>query len=217
MNDDRGGLVSPTDIVASLVEAVFSVDISWRITSFNQGAERLTGLRCAEALGSFCHEVLRCSLCRQRCPLQTVFASGSPMLIGGAVMVNSQGNQVAVSVSAALLRNGNNEIVGGVEMFQDLRLLADRPNSMEGALRDFECQTILAALQRNNNNRTATAEELGIHKSTFFRKIKSLGIDLPRQDGRFRSCSARADQPRVGLQGCNSPSGGLLQSRNNSL
>ena len=44
--------------------------------------------------------------------------------------------------------------------------------------------TILAALRHNNYNRLAAARELGIHKSTLFRKIKKLGIELPDTDGR---------------------------------
>jgi len=39
-----------------------------------------------------------------------------------------------------------------------------------------EEQTILAALKRNRNNRMATAKELGIHKTTLYRKMKSHGM-----------------------------------------
>jgi PAS domain S-box-containing protein len=46
------------------------------------------------------------------------------------------------------------------------------------AVKSTEAQVILDALQRNNYNRLAAARELGIHKSTLFRKIKMLGIDL---------------------------------------
>ncbi len=53
-------------------------------------------------------------------------------------------------------------------------------------LKSIEAQMIMDALRRNNYNRLATARELGIHKSTLFRKIKALGIKLPRTDGRFR-------------------------------
>ncbi|MFC1661528.1 sigma-54 interaction domain-containing protein [Gemmatimonadota bacterium] len=51
-----------------------------------------------------------------------------------------------------------------------------------------ECQgrVILEALQRNGWNRLAAARELGIHKSTLFRKIRSLGLRLPDTDGRSR-------------------------------
>jgi transcriptional regulator of acetoin/glycerol metabolism len=30
------------------------------------------------------------------------------------------------------------------------------------------------------------ARDLGVHKTTFFRKVKRLGISLPRRDGRSR-------------------------------
>jgi len=48
----------------------------------------------------------------------------------------------------------------------------------------LDAQAIRAALERNHFNRLATARELGIHKTTLFRRIKRLGISLPKQDGR---------------------------------
>ncbi len=56
---------------------------------------------------------------------------------------------------------------------------------METAVRAAETQTIIEALKRNQYNRVAAARELGIHKSTLFRKIRNLAIPLPRVDGRF--------------------------------
>ena len=35
-------------------------------------------------------------------------------------------------------------------------------------------------------NRLAAARELGLHKSTLFRKLRALGLELPAQDGRSR-------------------------------
>lgn len=49
-----------------------------------------------------------------------------------------------------------------------------------------EIQLIEDALKRNNFNRLATAKELGMHKTTLFRKIKKLGIILPDKDGRSK-------------------------------
>jgi PAS domain S-box-containing protein len=48
----------------------------------------------------------------------------------------------------------------------------------------FDAQAIRAALERNAFNRQAAAKELGVHKTTLFRRIKKLGISLPEQDGR---------------------------------
>ena len=57
---------------------------------------------------------------------------------------------------------------------------------MNDAVRAMETQTIREALRRNGYNRLAAARELGIHKTTLFRKMKTLGIPLPEEDGRSR-------------------------------
>jgi PAS domain S-box-containing protein len=50
----------------------------------------------------------------------------------------------------------------------------------------LDAQSIRAALERNGYNRLAAAKELGMHKTTLFRRIKKLGIVLPGHDGRSR-------------------------------
>jgi len=64
-----------------------------------------------------------------------------------------------------------------------------RPTShgtIDAALQSVEAQVIMDALKRKKYNRLATARDLGIHKSTLFRKIKMLGINLPKIDGRAK-------------------------------
>jgi PAS domain S-box-containing protein len=52
--------------------------------------------------------------------------------------------------------------------------------------RAMEVRAIREAIRRNGGNRLAAARELGMHKSTLFRKVRQLGIDLPEQDGRSK-------------------------------
>jgi len=59
-------------------------------------------------------------------------------------------------------------------------------NPLNAARHSSESQLILDVLKSNNFNRLAAAKELGIHKSTLFRKIKKLGIALPDLDGRSK-------------------------------
>jgi PAS domain S-box-containing protein len=64
-----------------------------------------------------------------------------------------------------------------------------RPDSrgdLAGARRAVEERAIRDALARNRGNRSAAARELGMHRSTLFRKMKALGIPLPERDGRSR-------------------------------
>jgi len=63
----------------------------------------------------------------------------------------------------------------------------DNGQDMKSARRSLEARAISEAIRHNNFNRQAAARELGIHKSTLFRKIKELGIELPeKKDGRFK-------------------------------
>jgi transcriptional regulator of acetoin/glycerol metabolism len=45
----------------------------------------------------------------------------------------------------------------------------------------------MGVLRKNKWNRSNTAKELGIHKSTLFRKIKALGLELPHRGARKES------------------------------
>ena len=58
------------------------------------------------------------------------------------------------------------------------------PASFHALRRASEEEVIREALERNGYNRLATARELGMHKSTLFRKLKKLNLDLPGVDGR---------------------------------
>ncbi|MBN2645762.1 MAG: sigma 54-interacting transcriptional regulator [Desulfuromonadaceae bacterium] len=60
--------------------------------------------------------------------------------------------------------------------------IAQRP--IRNARQQSERQIILTALQQHRFNRQATARALGIHKTTLYRKMHALGLELPQQDGR---------------------------------
>ena len=63
-----------------------------------------------------------------------------------------------------------------------------KPSAQINATRRLaEATAIREALRRHKGNRKAAAAELGIDKSTLYRKIKKFGLDLPNQDGRSRA------------------------------
>jgi len=49
-----------------------------------------------------------------------------------------------------------------------------------------EAEAIRAAIARHHGNRLAAARDLGLHKTTLFRKIRELRLPLPSTDGRSR-------------------------------
>jgi DNA-binding NtrC family response regulator len=52
------------------------------------------------------------------------------------------------------------------------------------SLSDLEARLIREVLERMGWNRAEAARELGIHKTTLYRRIRRLGIQLPKVDGR---------------------------------
>ena len=76
---------------------------------------------------------------------------------------------------------------GGMIKTENLPDWLHRPTETLGAdlsLEEVEKQFIISVLKKNDWNRLATANDLKIHKTTLFRKIKKLSIQLPDQDGR---------------------------------
>ena len=60
-------------------------------------------------------------------------------------------------------------------------LLGKYGQGVEVARRLLDAQTIGRALERSGFNRLTAARELGVHKSTLFRKMRDLGISFPRR------------------------------------
>ncbi len=58
--------------------------------------------------------------------------------------------------------------------------VAPRPES--STMAELEAQFLYAALARNGFNRAATARELGVHKTTLWRKMKKLDVQVPTAD-----------------------------------
>jgi PAS domain S-box-containing protein len=76
---------------------------------------------------------------------------------------------------------------GGMIRTENLPDWIHQPTETLGAdlsLEEVEKQFIISVLKKNDWNRLATANDLKIHKTTLFRKIKKLDIQLPDQDGR---------------------------------
>jgi len=119
-------------ILDSVADGVFTVDRDWRITSFNKAAERITGVAHDEAIGSRCCDVFRASICESECALRQTIRTDKPIVNKAVYIIDADDRKVPISVSTAILRNGDGEIVGGVETFRDLSLVEDLRRELEG-------------------------------------------------------------------------------------
>ncbi len=123
MNEENKFLVEPAftgAILESISDGVFTVDRNWKITSFNRSAEKITGIPRQEAIGRYCSDVFRSSLCGEDCALQQTLASGKPIIGKSAFFINAEGERVPISISTAVLRDEHDRIIGGAETFRDL-------------------------------------------------------------------------------------------------
>ena len=122
-----------TDIILdSITDGVFTVDREWRITTFNKAAEDITGIPRQEAIGKQCSDVFRASVCESDCVLRHTMNTGKPVLCRTIYIVNADGEKVSVSVSTALLKGKDEEVIGGVETFRDLRAVETLRKELTG-------------------------------------------------------------------------------------
>jgi PAS domain S-box-containing protein len=107
-------------VLDSINEGVFTVDMNWRITSFNRAAERITQTTRGEALGKACCDVFHANVCEKDCALRQTFHTGKPVVNATAHIINRQGQRVPIRISTAIISDDDGKVIGGVETFQDL-------------------------------------------------------------------------------------------------
>lgn len=112
-------------LLDSVPDGVFAVDLEWRITYFNRAAERITGVRRGDAVGRRCCDVFRASICESACALKQTLATRQPLVNKVVYIVNVQGERIPISISTAMLKDGRGRIIGGVESFRDLRVVEE--------------------------------------------------------------------------------------------
>ena len=128
-------------ILDSITEGVFTIDRSFRITSFNRAAEEITGTPREEAIGKPCRDILRASICEGRCALEQTMRSGRPVIGKNVQILDAAGERKAISVTTAILRDNRGQIAGGVETFRDLTMIEQLRKQIE---REYSFEDILS-------------------------------------------------------------------------
>jgi PAS domain S-box-containing protein len=127
---------TPTEaILESISDGVFTVDLEWRITSFNRAAEEITGIPRKEAVGRLCSEVFRSSMCEVECALRQTLRTGKPIIGKSGYIIDAEGGRIPISVSTAVLRDVEGRVIGGAETFRDLSEVEALRQELEGRFR----------------------------------------------------------------------------------
>jgi len=195
-------LLTPTEaILESISDGVFTVDMEWRITSFNRAAEEITGVSRKEAVGRRCSDVFRSSMCGAACALQETLKSGRRIIGKSGYIITAGGDRVPISISTAVLRDADGRMTGGAETFRDLSDIEALRQELEGKFRVGDLSSRSPLMQRVFEVLPAIAAspstvlvlgETGTGKELLARTIHSLS---PRADGPFVAvnCGALPD------------------------
>ncbi len=198
----KAAVLTPTEaILESISDGVFTVDMEWRVTSFNRAAEEITGVSRKEAIGRRCSEVLRSSMCGAACALQQTLKTGRPVIGKSGYIIDSDGNRIPISISTAVLRDGDGCVIGGAETFRDLSEVEALRQELEGKFRVGDLTSRSPLMQRVFEVLPAIAAspstvlvlgETGTGKELLARAIHSLS---PRSRGPFIAvnCGALPD------------------------
>lgn len=135
-------------ILDSISEGVFTVDLNWKITSFNLAAENITGISRKEAISKCCRDILRSDACETGCTLAETMRTGKPIMNKAVHIIDAQGKKRAIAVSTALLKDKKGKVIGGVETFRDTNLIEQLRKEIEGR---YSCEDIISQSHKMQN------------------------------------------------------------------
>ncbi len=170
-------------ILESISDGVFAVDADWRITSFNRAAEEITGVSRDEAIGCRCCDVLRASMCQTDCALRQTLQNGQPIIGRSTFIVDAEGVRIPISISTAVLRDVDGNIIGGAETFRDLSEVEALRETLQASFRLGDMVSRSPQMQKLFDILPAVAEspstvlmsgETGTGKELLARTIHSL-------------------------------------------
>ncbi len=151
MTNPKNNATAPTPteaILESISDGVFTVDLEWRISSFNRAAETITGVPRDEAIGRRCSEVLRSNMCGADCALRQTLQTGQPVISKSGYIIDADGNRIPISISTAVLRDGDGRVIGGAETFRDLSEIEALRRELAGRARVGDLVSRSALMQR---------------------------------------------------------------------
>ena len=178
-------------ILDSVADGVFTVDKDMVVTFFNRAAERITGVSREKAVGQYCFEVLKASICEKTCALRCSFETGKEIVDKHIDILRTDGKVIPVSISTAVLRDEAGNVTGGVETFRDLSQLEElrkeiqRSYSFEDIIsKNHKIMRIFDILPNIAESESTVLIQgpSGSGKELFARAIHNLS---PRKDGPF--------------------------------
>ena len=128
-------------ILDSIADGVFTIDKNWQITTYNKAAEAITGIPREKAIGQVCKDVLRANVCETDCALRHTMDTGIPVINKPVHIIDAEGRRKAITISTALLKDGKDRVIGGVETFRDMTVVEELRKQVQ---EKYTCEDIIS-------------------------------------------------------------------------
>ncbi len=119
-------------IVSSIADGVFTIDQSWRITSFNRAAQEITGFTEEEVKGRFCRDIFRTNKCKEGCPLALTLEKNQQIFRYELEILDKKNHRHTISVNTSVLKDLYDHPIGGIVSFHDISTLKQLVNHVKG-------------------------------------------------------------------------------------
>jgi diguanylate cyclase (GGDEF)-like protein/PAS domain S-box-containing protein len=148
-----------SELIENLYEGVYVVDQHRTITSWNKGAEQITGFASADVLSKKCYaNILNhvddhgVALCFAGCPLHATMNDGKGRE-ATVYLQHKNGHRIPIMVKTLPITNELNEVNGAIEMFTEIR----NENQLLSKLEHFQKEASEDALTKVPNRKYMAA------------------------------------------------------------
>ncbi len=165
------------DILDNLPYGIYFTDIKRKIIYWNNAAERITGFRAKDVIGSHCFDNILThideegrNLCKQICPLAQTISDGISRK-GEVFLHHKDGHRASVKIHTVPLKDINGNTVGAAEIFSD----NSEFTSIETKIKELEKIAFFDKLSKLPN-REHIESELDLIFQEFKRYGQSFGV-----------------------------------------
>jgi PAS domain S-box-containing protein len=113
------------EILDRIPDGLFTFDKDWRINYFNPAAEKITGFFAKDAIGMYCDDVFKITGADSAYALRQTINEGVDVHNREYEITDINGRKIPVICSTSAFRNKEGEVLGGLEIFKDIKELRD--------------------------------------------------------------------------------------------
>ena len=110
-------------VVNNLPYGLFTVDKERMINYINPAAEQIMGLSSTYVIGKPCKEIFKTEICETACPVKNADNVEKILDNRELVITRADGKTVPIICSTSILRDYDGNVIGGVELFNDISAL----------------------------------------------------------------------------------------------